>query len=276
VVASVAANVLHARDNLISQTIAAWPPCALLLTIELIARVPVYRRLLATIRLGATATIAGIAAGISYTHMAAVALAFGEVGFAPKLLPISVDGLVVVASVSLVELTGRVRALDHAVMGAAAPKSSAQPAGGTPPPADTDPNRQPGRQPQDPPTVPQLAAVADPMPARIRNDAPGQDAVAVEGPADRAPEPSGPATDSDADGEAGTPSHTADAVVYWLRQDPSLQPADIAAKLGRSKRTIRRYWPRDGLDEPDGRRVNGHRPTVLPQTPDPGPTGRPG
>ncbi|OKI45728.1 hypothetical protein A6A27_37955 [Micromonospora sp. CB01531] len=40
VAASVAANVLHARPNPISQIIAAWPPLALLLTVELISRVP--------------------------------------------------------------------------------------------------------------------------------------------------------------------------------------------------------------------------------------------
>ena len=31
--ASVAANVLHAQPNIISQTISAWPPLALLLTV---------------------------------------------------------------------------------------------------------------------------------------------------------------------------------------------------------------------------------------------------
>src|SRR5947208_1344915 len=73
VAASVVANVLHALDNPISQAIAAWPPCALLLTVELISRVPVHRRLLAATRLIATATIAGIAAWVSYWHMAGVA-----------------------------------------------------------------------------------------------------------------------------------------------------------------------------------------------------------
>jgi len=47
VAASVVANVLHALDNPISQAIAAWPPLALLLTVELISRVPVHRRWLA-------------------------------------------------------------------------------------------------------------------------------------------------------------------------------------------------------------------------------------
>src|SRR4051812_30666199 len=59
VAASVAANVLHAMPNPIAQAIAAWPPLALLLTVELIARVPVHRRALAAVRLLATATIAG-------------------------------------------------------------------------------------------------------------------------------------------------------------------------------------------------------------------------
>lgn len=110
VAASVCANVLHARDDLIAKAIAAWPPLALLLTVELVSRVPVYRRSLAAVRIAATAAIAGIAAYVSYWHMAAVAARYGENGVAPYLLPLSVDGLIVVASVSLVELAGRVRA----------------------------------------------------------------------------------------------------------------------------------------------------------------------
>jgi hypothetical protein len=109
VAASVAANMLHADPNPISQTISAWPPLALLLTVELISRVPVHRRSLATVRFTATALIAGIAAWVSYTHMVAVAVRYGEQGLAPHLIPLSVDGVVVVASVCLVELAGRMR-----------------------------------------------------------------------------------------------------------------------------------------------------------------------
>ena len=108
VAASVVANILHAEDNPISQAIAAWPPLALLLTVELISRVPVHRRLLAFSRLAATATIAGIAAWVSYWHMAGVAARYGETGASPYLLPLSVDGLIVVASICLVELGGRI------------------------------------------------------------------------------------------------------------------------------------------------------------------------
>src|SRR6266700_4478236 len=107
VAASVCANVLHARDNPISQTIAAWPPLALLLTVELVSRVPVHRRGLAVIRIVATTAIAGIAAWVSYWHMAGVCARYGESPVSEHLVPLCVDGLVVAASISLVELAGR-------------------------------------------------------------------------------------------------------------------------------------------------------------------------
>jgi hypothetical protein len=109
VAASVAANVLHAQPHVVSQLIAAWPPLALLLTVEWVSRVPVHRRILAIARIGATAVIALIAGFVSYQHMLGVAARYGETGLNPYLLPVSVDGLIVVASVSLVELAGRIR-----------------------------------------------------------------------------------------------------------------------------------------------------------------------
>ncbi|MFC7545546.1 DUF2637 domain-containing protein [Plantactinospora sp. GCM10030261] len=112
VAASVTANILHAQENPISQAIAAWPPLALLLTVELISRVPVHRRVLAFARFAATAIIAGIAAWVSYWHMVGVAARYGETGASPYLLPLSVDGLIVVASICLVELGGRISAAE--------------------------------------------------------------------------------------------------------------------------------------------------------------------
>jgi hypothetical protein len=111
VAASVTANILHARPHPIAQAIAAWPPLALLITVELVSRVPLHRKSLGAIRITATTGIAGIAAFVSYQHMAGVAARYGEVGVAPYLLPLSVDGLIIVASVSLAELAGRIRDL---------------------------------------------------------------------------------------------------------------------------------------------------------------------
>ena len=73
VAASVAANILHARPNPISQIIAAWPPLALLLTVELISRVPTHRHSLAVIRLAAAA----IARNAGFSFLAAPVLAGG-------------------------------------------------------------------------------------------------------------------------------------------------------------------------------------------------------
>ncbi len=125
VAASIAANVLHAQQNIISQTISAWPPLALLLTVELTSRIPMHRPLLATLRVTSTAVIAGIAAWVSYWHMKEVAVRYGETSVSAYLLPISVDGLIVVASVSLVELAGRIRILEESRSMASAPTSPA-------------------------------------------------------------------------------------------------------------------------------------------------------
>ncbi len=93
--ASLAANVLHAHHLLIDQIISGWPPVAVFATIEAIARVPIRRRWLAVIRMTGLGFVAAIAFWVSYWHMASVAAAHGENG-SKYLLPLSVDGLVVV------------------------------------------------------------------------------------------------------------------------------------------------------------------------------------
>lgn len=167
VAASIAGNVLHAQDNIISQIMSAWSPLALLLTIELISRVPVHSRSLALARWAATATIAGIAAWVSYWHMAGVASRYGETGASPYLLPLSVDGLVVVASICLVELAGRIRdALGtHTVTQPAAIEVAAPTAVTNPEPAAANASPQP-------PTGAESDAPDDETPAgqRVRQD----------------------------------------------------------------------------------------------------------
>jgi len=64
-------------------------------------RVPVHSRRLAALRLTATARIAGIAAWVSYWHMVEVAHDHDETADSAHLIPLSVDGLVVVASIWL-------------------------------------------------------------------------------------------------------------------------------------------------------------------------------
>ncbi len=129
VAASGVANVLHAQDNPVSRAISAWPPVALLLSVELISRVPATKLWRAIVRLSATGVIASIAAWISYWHMAAVTARYGETGSGAWLLPLTVDGLVVVASISLVELTARIRDLEPSALVPALAKEGAAPQG---------------------------------------------------------------------------------------------------------------------------------------------------
>ncbi|MGW3807921.1 DUF2637 domain-containing protein [Micromonospora sp. NPDC005113] len=331
IAASIAANVLHARPNPVSQVISAWSPLALMLTVELISRVPTHKRLLAAVRMLAAAPIAGIAAWVSYWHMVGVAARYGETeAAAAYLLPLSVDGLVVVASVSLVEITGRLRAAatphvtGEPVPGAAGhpqphdPRRAVPTAAATAPPvshpaaepSSTTRTSEPAEEPQ--PAVspaappPHIAAVpsaspkaqnppvsdserrnADeqPQPAladpsttaevgeRHEDEQIGVDHRADAKPNTQTPRPAAaPATGSvghtpppqphgdPAHGRAGgdeeaVPSNTAAAVAYWYRRDPGLHPAQIATRIGRSERTVRRHWP-----PPDGaaRRANGN------------------
>ncbi|WP_082171389.1 DUF2637 domain-containing protein [Micromonospora sp. RV43] len=346
VAASIAANVLHARPNLISQVIAAWPPLALLLTVELISRVPADRRGLAAARLIAAAVIAGIAAWVSYWHMVGVAARYGETGAAASyLLPISVDGLVVVASISLVEIAGRIRTPSVSQVGRL---QSATTPTETPSPTAESPSLRAPALVSGPPRAAQTLRGFDVSPpewpeAAIRGDegehsnadatvhaptdARDTEEVAPELPQDdtrdhedahlvqtgkdaipsphtpplRGADPSHHATDRSGISRSGTtgspgtpvenpdeqdtanppgaaqeieldsiegqgrnsdpddgtssakvPPDTAGAVAYWHRQDPSLHPAEIATRIGRSERTVRRYWP------PVPRTANGH------------------
>ncbi|WP_082159211.1 DUF2637 domain-containing protein [Micromonospora sp. HK10] len=293
VAASIAANVLHARPNLISQIIAAWPPLALLLTVELISRVPADRRGLAAARLIAAAVISGIAAWVSYWHMVGVAARYGETDAAASyLLPISVDGLVVVASISLVEIAARIRTPPTSPVNNPRP---ATPAEASPPTAK--PRRPPTQAPISGPVGAQQAQGAPPSNATNQNDAhvvrsgdvatapvdttpfrgrarprfdadrsgtrgsstTGGPSTSIENsdePDRAAPsvdaEDAGPHTGKGSGGDtnldedsnsARVPSDTAGAVAYWYRYDSSLHPADIATRIGRSERTVRRYWP---------------------------------
>ncbi|MFC4148054.1 DUF2637 domain-containing protein [Micromonospora mangrovi] len=328
ITASIAANVLHARPSPVSQVISAWPPLALMLTVELISRVPTHQRLLAAVRMIAAAPIAAIAAWVSYSHMAGVAARYGETqAAAAYLLPLSVDGLVVVASVSLVEITGRLRTAttpspdglwkqdsalyrqpdDPSYITALTVASQAPHPSGpctarrSEPMEDTRPARSSVASAPSTPAVPPPSTGSEGTPAgdktrtpTERRPEPGsgyQGAIAeegdrtqngepgVEGRAEATPRarcriaastarstehPPSPPHGDPADGghshrragghEEAVPSDTASAVAYWHRRDPGLHPAQIAARIGRSERTVRRHWPLPTSDTPHANR----------------------
>ncbi|MFC9087045.1 DUF2637 domain-containing protein [Nocardiopsis dassonvillei] len=106
-VVSIGANVLHALNGGgtvdAGQVIASgWAPVALLLVAELVARArqsgPWW---IITLRWTGTAVVAGVAAVVSYGHMRDLLLSYGETALVAHLLPLSVDGLLLVASLAL-------------------------------------------------------------------------------------------------------------------------------------------------------------------------------
>lgn len=231
VAASITGNVLHAHDNFISRAISAWSPLALLMTIELIARVPVHRMALAAARWAATALIAGIAAWVSYWHMAAVAARYGETGASPYLLPLSVDGLVVVASICLVELSGRIRAAGKSTEGE----------------GDVRQDREGGSEARQ---------------ARREAPRPGEDGTGGDGQS-AAGDPPREASEVAAEPTKLSPPvrvrkpHTTnpERVARAWQKTPDASPADIAKRLKLSRATVNRH-------RPVAEKINGHVPEL--------------
>lgn len=235
VAASVTANILHARPHPVSQAIAAWPPLALLITVELVSRIPLYRKSLGVLRIAATAAIAGIAAWVSYWHMAGVVARYGETGTVPYLLPLSVDGLIVVASVSLVELSARRRDTTPAPAEATAPATPATAAVA------------PAALPQPGPGVTGATAATLP-PARPEPAGPTDGAPGDRPPAPPAPEPApgteqGPDpddeddTDDDTDDDSASDTDDGDEDDDGADLAPDLVPLLPAARTARDELT---------------------------------------
>lgn len=112
---TVAGNVLYAPDDLTGQIISAWAPLALLVAIEAVIRTPAGTgRTQRAATWLASAAVAGIAAWVSYWHLAAVAGEHGQNPTAAHLLPISVDGLAVILSIRMLVISGIIRGIEAA------------------------------------------------------------------------------------------------------------------------------------------------------------------
>ncbi|MGH3712844.1 MAG: DUF2637 domain-containing protein [Micromonosporaceae bacterium] len=105
VAASIAANVAHARPELGPRLASAFAPVALLLTVEIMSRVPwPDGRWWKLGRWAGTGTVAAVAAITSYRHMSALLASYGEDRLTAIIQPACVDGLMVVASLALLAL----------------------------------------------------------------------------------------------------------------------------------------------------------------------------
>jgi hypothetical protein len=110
--ASIAMNVLHAPSNPAARLVAAGPPLAVFFALELIARIPSSSKGLTWFRIAGAVVVALGAATISYAQQRAAVRGLGFADWESFIWPLIIDGLMVVASVSLVEVVRKIRQLD--------------------------------------------------------------------------------------------------------------------------------------------------------------------
>lgn len=109
---SIAVNVLHAPDNLAAKFIAGVPPLAVYGALELVVRIPSSSRGLSALRITGATVIALGAATISYAQQRAAVHQLGFAMWEAMIWPVIIDGIMIVASVSLVEVVRKLRQLD--------------------------------------------------------------------------------------------------------------------------------------------------------------------
>lgn len=95
-VVSVAANIAASDPTVTAKIVGGWPAVALLLTVHLFQHAQ--RSFLVKL---AILAVAGIAAWASYWHMVEVATTAGETTLTARLLPVTVDAMMYVATVVL-------------------------------------------------------------------------------------------------------------------------------------------------------------------------------
>lgn len=112
IVTSITANVIHSLTQPHNETwqvwssagLAALAPLVLFISTEMVTRIPVHSRFLGWVRLAITLALAGFSGWISYWHMVDVSVMLGEAGGAQYIYPLIIDGMMVVATISLIEL----------------------------------------------------------------------------------------------------------------------------------------------------------------------------
>lgn len=109
IAASVTLNVMHAPHNVGARIVAALPPLAVFVVIELISRIPSSSRLLSSGRVLASLVVAGVGGSISYVQQMAYVHDLGYEGWIATIFPACIDGVMTVATLSLVEVVRKIR-----------------------------------------------------------------------------------------------------------------------------------------------------------------------
>lgn len=122
ILTSIAANVIHSLTQPHDQAWQVWTsagqaalaPLVLFISVEMVTRIPVHSRVLGWVRLLITLTLAGFSGWVSYWHMRDVSVMLGETGGSQYIYPLIIDGMMLVATISLIEL-GRLGAVVQVV-----------------------------------------------------------------------------------------------------------------------------------------------------------------
>lgn len=109
---SVTLNVMHAPDNIGARLVGGFPPIAVFLCIELISRIPATSKVLAIGRILGSLVVAGIGGAVSYSQQMDFVRHLGFSGWHAVLFPACIDGVMTVATLSLVEVARKIRSLE--------------------------------------------------------------------------------------------------------------------------------------------------------------------
>ena len=115
IVTSVVLNVLHAPPRWDMQMVGALAPVAVFLSIEMVSRIPVTGRLLGVGRILASLAVGAGAGYVSYLQQVDYLSKGGYESTIAHIFPGIIDGLTVVATLSLVEVTRVLRTLSVAI-----------------------------------------------------------------------------------------------------------------------------------------------------------------
>lgn len=108
---TVTLNVMHAPPTLGARLVGGTPPLFVLLCLELISRIPATSRLLSGARVFASIVVVGLSFAISYEQQREFVQSLGFEGWIAYAFPVIIDGAMVVSTLSLVEVTRKVRLL---------------------------------------------------------------------------------------------------------------------------------------------------------------------
>jgi hypothetical protein len=104
-------NVMHAPPSLGGRIVGGAPPVFVLFCLELISRIPATNRLRSAFRVAASILVTGISFAISYEQQREFVMELGFDGWIAYAFPVIIDGVMVVSTLSLIEVTVKVREL---------------------------------------------------------------------------------------------------------------------------------------------------------------------